>query len=73
MTEEMKKDLDEAIAHFDYGLKHDIFSEPVTTYATMAVSALMLIRDINRGEVIKEPWISVSDGLPESGQHVLCV
>lgn len=29
-----------AIAHFKYGISHDIFKEPVTTYSKMAVEAL---------------------------------
>ena len=34
------KDIVKAIAHFRYGIKCDIFSEPVTTYAKTAVAAL---------------------------------
>lgn len=30
----------QAISHFSYGVSHDIFSEPVTTYAKLAVEAL---------------------------------
>lgn len=30
----------EAIAHYDYGITHDIFSEPVTSYAKLSVEAL---------------------------------
>ena len=30
----------EAINHYEYGITHDIFSEPVTTYAKIAVEAL---------------------------------
>lgn len=30
----------EAINHFKYGITHDIFSEPVTSYAKIAVKAL---------------------------------
>ena len=30
----------DAINHFKYGISHDIFSEPVTTYAKLAVKAL---------------------------------
>lgn len=33
-------DMREAIEHFKYGISHDIFSEPVTSYAKMAVEAL---------------------------------
>lgn len=32
----------DAIAHYQYGISHDIFSEPVTSYAKMAVRALEL-------------------------------
>lgn len=30
----------EAIKHYEYGITHDIFSEPVTTYAKMSIEAL---------------------------------
>ena len=32
--------IEDAINHFKYGISHDIFSEPVTSYAKMAVDAL---------------------------------
>ena len=32
--------IEEAISHYKYGISHDIFSQPVTTYAQMAVEAL---------------------------------
>lgn len=32
--------VEDAINHFKYGISHDIFSEPVTTYAKLAVKAL---------------------------------
>lgn len=32
--------IQEAINHFKYGISHDIFSEPVTTYAKAAIEAL---------------------------------
>ena len=31
---------EEAIDHYKYGISHDIFKEPVTTYARLAVEAL---------------------------------
>lgn len=34
------EDIKKAISHFDYGVKCDIFKEPVTSYAKMAISAL---------------------------------
>ena len=30
----------QAISHFRHGVSHDIFSEPVTTYAKLAIEAL---------------------------------
>ena len=30
----------EAIRHFEYGITHDIFKEPVTSYAKIAIAAL---------------------------------
>ena len=32
--------IEDAISHFKYGISHDIFNEPVTSYAKMAVNAL---------------------------------
>ena len=32
--------LEKAIDHYHYGVTHDIFSEPVTSYATLAINAL---------------------------------
>ena len=33
-------DIRKAIEHYNYGISHDIFSEPVTSYARLAVDAL---------------------------------
>ena len=33
-------DIKKAIEHYNYGISHDIFSEPVTSYARVAVDAL---------------------------------
>lgn len=35
-----EKLVEQAISHFWYGVSHDIFSEPVTTYAKLAIDAL---------------------------------
>lgn len=35
-----KADVEAAIKHFEYGIKCDIFSEPVASYAKLAVKAL---------------------------------
>ena len=32
--------VEQAISHFSYGVSHDIFNEPVTTYAKLAIEAL---------------------------------
>lgn len=32
--------IEQAIEHYKYGISHDIFSEPVTTYASLAINAL---------------------------------
>lgn len=32
--------IDEAINHFKYGISHDIFSQPVISYAELAIMAL---------------------------------
>ena len=37
---EREQEIRKAIEHFKYGVTHDIFSEPVTTYAMLAVEAL---------------------------------
>ncbi len=33
-------DIKKAIEYYNYGISHDIFSEPVTSYARVAVDAL---------------------------------
>ena len=33
-------EIEQAKAHFNYGVKCDIFSEPVTSYAKIAISAI---------------------------------
>lgn len=50
----------DAIEHYKYGISHDIFSEPVTTYAEMAVEAL-------GKQIPKEPVITADgywNGIP---------
>lgn len=48
------EEIQEAIRHFEYGISHDIFSEPVTSYAKLAVEALKSERDKRPVEEIKE-------------------
>ena len=49
----------QAISHFWYGVSHDIFSEPVTTYAKLAIEALKK----ENGVTVQE-WVSVTERLP---------
>ena len=79
----------QAILHFRHGVSHDIFSEPVTTYAKLAIEAL--IKEIDKGNdctfeqgadwlidhgVTAQEWISVKDRLPEDYKQrvmVFCI
>ena len=63
-----KKLVEQAISHFWYGVSHDIFSEPVTTYAKLAIEAL----EKENGVTVQE-WISVKDRLPEQGEEAICI
>ena len=40
MMDVREKLVEQAISHFWYGVSHDIFSEPVTTYAKLAIDSL---------------------------------
>lgn len=44
----------DAIAHFKYGITHDIFSEPVISYAKLAIEALSQPPSKNHDEVIAQ-------------------
>ena len=63
-----EKLVEQAISHFWYGVSHDIFSEPVTTYAKLAIEALKK----ENGVTVQE-WISVDDRLPEQGEEAICI
>lgn len=63
-----EKLVEQAISHFWYGVSHDIFSEPVTTYAKLAIEALKK----ENGVTVHE-WISVKDRLPEDSGYYLVV
>ena len=58
----------QAISHFWYGVSHDIFSEPVTTYAKLAIEALE--KEKESGVTVQE-WISVDDRLPDDNDRVI--
>ena len=63
-----EKLVEQAISHFWYGVSHDIFSEPVTTYAKLAIEAL----EKENGVTVQE-WISIKDRLPEQGEEAICI
>ena len=63
-----EKLVEQAISYFWYGVSHDIFSEPVTTYAKLAIEALKK----ENGVTVQE-WISVDDRLPEQGEEAICI
>ena len=63
-----EKLVEQAISHFWYGVSHDIFSEPVKTYAKLAIEALKK----ENGVTVQE-WISVDDRLPENSGYYLVV
>ena len=63
-----EKLVEQAISHFWYGVSHDIFSEPVTTYAKLAIEALK-----KENSVTVQEWISVDDRLPSDEQDVLVI
>ena len=63
-----EKLVEQAISHFWYGVSHDIFSEPVKTYAKLAIEAL----EKENGVTVQE-WISVKDRLPDETGRYLAV
>ena len=63
-----EKLVEQAISHFEHGVSHDIFSEPVTTYAKLAIEALKK----ENGVTVQE-WVSVDDMLPEQGEEAICI
>ena len=63
-----EKLVEQAISYFWYGVSHDIFSEPVTTYAKLAIEALK-----KENGVRVQEWISVDDRLPSDEQDVLVI
>lgn len=45
----------QAISHFSHGVSYDFFSEPVTTYAKLAIEAL-------KKQVAKKPYWETYEG-----------
>ena len=67
---------EEAIRHFEYGVSHDIFSEPVTSYAKMAIAALREqasneSQRVSNTSNALDGWISVEERLPKEFVSVL--
>jgi hypothetical protein len=58
-------EIDKAIEHFHYGITHDIFSEPVTTYARLAVDALREKQERQKGCV----WCNENNKVFHDGKH----
>jgi hypothetical protein len=53
--------IEEAINHYKYGITHDIFSEPVTTYAALSITAL-------EKRIPQKPDLYHRTGLPDHGR-----
>ena len=53
-----------AISHFEYGISHDIFKEPVTSYAKAAVSALRAQREQQPNAPLTLDELREMDGEP---------
>ena len=62
----------QAIAHFSYGVSHDIFSESVATYAKLAVEALE--RQLSKKPYWEtyEGWHCKSCGVGVFGDESFC-
>ena len=66
---------EEAIRHFEYGVSNDIFSEPVTSYAKMAIAALREqasneSQRVSNTSNALDGWVSVAERLPDAEQEV---
>ena len=55
----------QAISHFSYGISNDIFSEPVITYAKLAIEAL-------EKQVSKKPYKDNENGVYEKEHCPSC-
>ncbi len=62
MTE--KEIYKEAIAHFEYGIKHDIYSESVASYVKAAVTALRAQREVEKDDPLTLDELRKLDGEP---------
>ena len=55
----------QAISHFWYGVSHDIFNEPVTTYAKLAIDALEKENGVTVQELDGCKYCKEYEDLPE--------
>lgn len=58
-------DIKKAIEHYNYGISHDIFSEPIITYARLAVDAL-------EKQVDKKPVVLREFGTAYGKEYYAC-
>ena len=58
-------DIKKAIEHYNYGISHDFFSEPVTSYARLAVEAL-------EKQVDKKPVVLREFGTTYGKEYYAC-
>ena len=63
--DDKEKLVKQAISHFSYGVSHDIFSEPVTTYAKLAIEAL-------EKQIPKKPYKDNENGVYEKEHCPSC-
>ena len=60
-----EKLVEQAISYFWYGVSHDIFSEPVTTYAKLAIEALKKVNGVTVQELDGCKYCKEYEDLPE--------
>ena len=60
-----EKMVKQAISHFWYGVSHDIFSEPVKTYAKLAIEALKKENGVRAQELDGCKYCKEYEDLPE--------
>lgn len=60
-----EKLVEQAISYFWYGVSHDIFSEPVTTYAKLAIESLKKENGVRAQELDGCKYCKEYEDLPE--------
>ena len=56
--------IDEAISHFAMGITHNIFNEPVTSYANLAIEALRQMQEKEQNEPLTLDEMNALDHEP---------